>query len=205
MKKMHNGKLALTIFVITVLVSAFALSACGSATPSDMTKAELDDFKTEDTAELAKLADSGQDITFPDEFFKKLQEFSYKIGSEAIDGDKATVEVTIDTYDMGTVYKTSSEQVIRDYFEAAKNGEEGSADELGQKMFSAFFEGAKSAENNYSKTVSVVLDKVDGEWILSDSENQELFDAVFGGFLTAVNEQNENMADEAYINELAGL
>jgi major membrane immunogen (membrane-anchored lipoprotein) len=205
MKKQHNTKVLLAILMVVIMVSSLALSACGkTASPSDITTAELKAFQTEDTAELAKAVVAGDDVTFPDEFLKQLQEFTYKIDSEKVDGDKAVVSVTISTYDLGTAYNTSIVQVVKDYYTAALAGTAGTEEELTQDMFNAFFEAAKSTEKNYTKTVDVTLDKTDDGWTFNETENGDLIAAIWGGFMEAATEFAENAGDEAYINELIG-
>jgi hypothetical protein len=205
MKKLQGTKTILIILLAVIMAASLGLSACGKqATPSDVAKAELDAFKTEDPAELAKAADAGEDVTFPEEFLKRLQEYSYKIDGEKIDGDKAVVTVTITTYDLGTAYNTSVAQVVKDYYAAALAGTAGTEEELTQDMFNAFFEAAKSAEKNYTKTIEVILDKTDKGWAFSDAENDALIATIWGGFMEAVTEFAENAGDEAYINELIG-
>jgi hypothetical protein len=205
MKKLQRTKTILAVFVSLILVLSLGLSSCGKQiTPSDVAKAELDSFKTEDPAELAKAADAGGTVTFPEEFLKKLQEFTYKIDGEKVEGDRAVVTVTITTYDFETVYSTSIVQVVKDYYAAAHAGTAGSKEELIQNMFNAFFEAAKSADKNYTKTLDVTLDKTDEGWTFSGTENDDLIAVIWGGWRWPATEFAENADDEAYINELIG-
>jgi hypothetical protein len=205
MKKQHSSKVLLAILMLTIMVSSLALVACGkTVSPSDIATAELKAFQTEDVDELAKAVAAGDDITFPDEFLKQLQEFTYKIDGEKIDGNKAVVNVTISTFDLGAAYNTSIVQVVKDYYTAALAGTAGTEEELTQDIFNAFFEAAKSTSKDYTKTVDVTLDKTDGVWAFNDTENGDLIAAIWGGFMEAATEFAENAGDEAYINELIG-
>ena len=121
-----------SIFLIFVL--AASLSACGSApTPKDIAEKYLAAIKAQDEEGISALSEGSYsedelmgtvDLVLGeseegeeyDEATKKFKEkvidFDYTIGEERIDGENAEVDVTIKTYDFGTMLGQYAERAM---------------------------------------------------------------------------------------------
>ena len=131
-----------SIFLIFVL--AASLSACGSApTPKDIAEKYLAAIKAQDEEGISALSEGSYsedelmgtvDLVLGeseegeeyDEATKKFKEkvidFDYTIGEERIDGENAEVDVTIKTYDFGTMLGQYAERAMSELMAAAVDG-----------------------------------------------------------------------------------
>ncbi|MBQ9057713.1 MAG: hypothetical protein IJ125_00850 [Atopobiaceae bacterium] len=112
----------------------------------------------------------------------KLLSFDYELGSESVDGDHATVDVTIKTYDMGTAFTDAFKDYIGKGIGAALSG--ASQEEM-TKMFAESIEQALNSQGamNYSAKTQVNLTKVENDWKIDDVSEDNL-DALFGGVMS---------------------
>ena len=108
----------------------------------------------------------------------KVLEFDYEIGEESIDGDTATVELTITTYPLGDIFTTVlSELFSSDMEELASMTE----DELMAWMDETLISQLDAAEKTYVTDVTVTLNQEDGQWVVQ--EDQEFSNALTGGMI----------------------
>ena len=211
--------------VAMCMAMAFALAGCsGGPTPTEVTKGALDALKAQDAETLQSyyagdsdelesdlisggfIGGGSEDASNETEEQKAtrekilavLSDFDYELGDENIDGDKATVEVTITSHDMATVFTAAIEDYFAQAFGMALNG--ASQEEMSDLFTQIFVTKLDpEAEKTHVATTTFNLTKVDGTWKL-DKLSDDNVDALFGGILTTINSMNEALngtADKA--------
>ena len=192
-----------SIFLIFVL--AASLSACGSApTPKDIAEKYLAAIKAQDEEGISALSEGSysedelmgtvdsvlgesEEGEEEDEATKKFKEkvfdFDYTIGEERIDGENAEVDVTIKTYDFGTMMGQYLERAMSELMAAAFDGaSQEEIDAMGKKILEEELD--KLTEKSYETTVPMKLKKVEGEWKVAKIEDDsEFLNAMFGGMI----------------------
>jgi len=125
---------------------------------------------------------TGLEAKATEEFYKLLMDFDYSTGNEVVNGDKATVDVTIKAYNfgkilttfLGSVFTWTLENLLTSYTEEEKN--EKYAEMLLEAVTTVVKEG-KTIET----VVTVSLNKVDGEWVVDEESSKDpLIDAISG-------------------------
>ena len=197
------------IIVAMVFALAFALAGCSAApSPTEVTKGALDAMKAQDHETLQTYiagapeefgidalatglaGTEGETATeaqkaFLEKFRKVACDFDYEMGKEAIDGDKATVEVTITSHDMAPVIQDALEEYLTEAFAMAFDG---ASEEEMADLFAQIF--AKKldpdAEKTHVATTTFNLSKVDGEWKM-DKLSDDNADCILGGLLSTMN------------------
>ena len=189
-----------SIFLIFVL--AASLSACGSApTPKDIAEKYLAAIKAQDEEGISALSEGSYsedelmgtvDLVLgeseegeeEDEATKKFKEkvfdFDYTIGEERIDGENAEVDVTIKTYDFGTMLGQYAERAMSELMAAAFDGaSQEEIDAMDRKILEEELD--KLTEKSYETTVPMKLKKVEGEWKVAKMEDDsEFMNAILG-------------------------
>ena len=189
-----------SIFLIFVL--AASLSACGSApTPKDIAEKYLAAIKAQDEEGISALSEGSYsedelmgtvDLVLGeseegeeyDEATKKFKEkvidFDYTIGEERIDGENAEVDVTIKTYDFGTMMGQYLERAMSELMAAAFDGaSQEEIDAMDRKILEEELD--KLTEKSYETTVPMKLKKVEGEWKVAKMEDDsEFMNAILG-------------------------
>lgn len=192
----------LTAFMVTI-----SLTSCGGPSPTDVTTTFLDGIKdlnpdtiatvyvsddkdADDSAidELEEMNTEDQEIIerIKKEPLNKLLDFDYKLSNEKIDGDKATVDVAITTYDMAEPYKNLMEKF---FIVALGMDENASEKEMTDKLLTlAESEVSSLKEKTYKKTATIDLVKVDDQWKVDKiDENEDLINGLTGGLLDLLN------------------
>ena len=189
-----------SIFLIFVL--AASLSACGSApTPKDIAEKYLAAIKAQDEEGISALSEGSysedelmgtvdsvlgesEEGEEEDEATKKFKEkvfdFDYTIGEERIDGENAEVDVTIKTYDFGTMLGQYAERAMSELMAAAVDGaSQEEIDAMDRKILEEELD--KLTEKSYETTVPMKLKKVEGEWKVAKMEDDsEFMNAILG-------------------------
>lgn len=189
-----------SIFLIFVL--AASLSACGSApTPKDIAEKYLAAIKAQDEEGISALSEGSYsedelmgtvDLVLGeseegeeyDEATKKFKEkvidFDYTIGEERIDGENAEVDVTIKTYDFGTMLGQYAERAMSELMAAAVDGaSQEEIDAMDRKILEEELD--KLTEKSYETTAPMKLKKVEGEWKVAKMEDDsEFMNAILG-------------------------
>ena len=189
-----------SVFLIFVL--AASLSACGSApTPKDIAEKYLAAIKAQDEEGISALSEGSYsedelmgtvDLVLGeseegeeyDEATKKFKEkvidFDYTIGEERIDGENAEVDVTIKTYDFGTMLGQYAERAMSELMAAAVDGaSQEEIDAMDRKILEEELD--KLTEKSYETTVPMKLKKVEGEWKVAKMEDDsEFMNAILG-------------------------
>ena len=195
-----------SIFLIFVL--AASLSACGSApTPKDIAEKYLAAIKAQDEEGISALSEGsysedelmgtvdsvlgeseeGEEYDEATKKFKeKVIDFDYTIGEERIDGENAEVDVTIKTYDFGTMLGQYAERAMSELMAAAFDGaSQEEIDAMGKKILEEELD--KLTEKSYETTVPMKLKKVEGEWKVVEIEgDSEFMNAMLGGLVDVV-------------------
>lgn len=121
-------------------------------------------------------------------YLELLYDFDYKMGKSTVDGDNATVMVTITTYPIGQLFMDYISSYMTKVFEWSLAGY--TEEELMTKGDELFEELSTGLEKTYVKEVSVYLIKEDGDWVIDDDDNLEFFSAITGGMLEAFDQTN---------------
>ena len=201
------------IALILSLTLCFSLTGCGSPSPTKVTTTFLEAVKAQDAASVEKVylgdpddVNASGEIVDEEEskeveteteqkLFTTLEEklfsFDYEVSNEVIDGDKATVDVTITTYDMGMATTSALGEYMSQAIGLAFAGaSEEQMENLSMKLF--LDKISALTEKDYTKTVKVHLEKVDDEWRLSKfSDDEPIVDALSGGMQSAFNNFSE--------------
>lgn len=198
-----NKKIIATIMSLILVIG---LCSCGGPTPTETVDSFLTAVKSSD-AETIKTVYSDDSFEFldeisgsesDDEFDKELTEklvpkiidFDYELSNEKIDGDKATVDVTFTTYNIGTALTS----FMTEYFsQALALAFSDTSDEQMEKIAETLFKSKlDSMEKNYTDTVTVSLTKKDNAWVIDEFADQgDFYDAFLGGAITAVKDLEE--------------
>lgn len=113
----------------------------------------------------------------------KAKEFDYKISEEKIDGDKATINVKITSYNIAGFMVNW----ITDYMQTASEQFADSTpdDSQMEQMLKESYENQKSTlKKDLKKDVKLNLVKDDGKWKVNTlKNNDELFNAINGGVI----------------------
>lgn len=199
--------------LLLVLVLCFTLFSCvKQPTPTDVANSYLSAIKSENTEQMSKTyagdisdmnfksASDDMSDSYSEEFSKnlvsKFKSFEYKTSNEVIDGDKATVEVTIKTYKMGDAFKTAIGEYIKDGLALAFSG--ASDEEMNKLMEDKFNKAINEATFDYESTVKLSLTKTEDGWIIDefDDNNPEVFNALTGGLIDAISDYAESFGGE---------
>ena len=194
-------KKLLSMLLISILV--FSLSACGAPSPTEVTTAFLDAVKAQNTEAMAEIYKDGswslseeageeadlEDLGEMEQYFQdtvlpKLLEFDYEILEEKIDGEKATVDVKITTYNLGNAFTVFIGEYLTQAFALAfSDASEESIEQMGTSIFK---EKVDAMEKTYTKTISIPLSNVDGQWVIDELDDESPFtNALTGGLVEA--------------------
>ena len=196
------------LVIVLVIAMSAALFGCGSASPSDVVDTYLGALKAQDADTVAKvyLGNSGSDLLsdvadseeLPDEIYSEFTDmmlsFDYTLANEQINGDTATVDVVIKTYDFGSMFKS----VIGDYFTKAigmafSGASEEETEQVLVDLFSGRLAEMKEGERDFEATATISLSKVDGEWKIDEIDDESDFlDCLTGGINSAVTDISDS-------------
>ena len=158
------------LLCLSMLVCLFA--ACGSTSPKSVLAKELDALKSGKYEEAGMLGDetfTEEDNAMLSAMFGKL---SYTLGKETVDGDKATVEVTVEMVDMSAVFANY-------LTEALTHMTDTDWDATGERFVEMI-----AADDAPTATFSAVvhMTKTEEGWEIDETGNDDLLNAVTGGF-----------------------
>ena len=178
----------------TVVKTTFdAMKAGDFETVQKNVNAEVDTSMLEG-ANAFSFGDTSVEITedqmvVVDKITAKIKDFDYAVKGEKIDGNKATVEVEITTYDFGGMFMN----VFNDYMSQALSYALTSADDpdLEEKMTTLAMSildtrVGELTQKDQVNTATVNLVKTDkGTWLI-DNVDEELTDALLGGLVSSL-------------------
>lgn len=179
-------KLRKIVTALFMLLTIVLLASCGTATPEATVDGYMKACIALDAEKMNEFIPNGNTSEIPkddDTYTNLFKRLKYKIGSSAIDGDTATVQITITALDM----KTIMGGMIADLFGQAMS-------HIGDDSFDSdaylknLLSEKMSAEDAPTVTndVYVNLEKNDsGKWIISSEEkNSEFINALTGGLMS---------------------
>ena len=190
------------IAIFTAFLVTISLTSCGGPSPTDISATFLDgikEFNPKTIASVYATADKDKidDLDLDEEDqamldrlnedpFNKMLAFDYDLSNEQIKDDKATVDVTITTFDLSKPY----ENFMKKFFLAAFSMDENTSDEeMTEKMITLAADELKPlTEKTYTKTATIDLVKVDDQWKIAEiDDNEDLINALTGGLLDLMN------------------
>ena len=173
--------------VLLALMMCFALAACGTPSPSDAVAAELDVAKDDPDmfADSTAFTDAGLSQEASDILYEKFLDFEYVIGDETIDGENATVEVTIKTYPLGDIFEDVFTSLISQIMSDPTM-------DVDTAMSDLLIEKINAAEKTYEQTVTLDLVMSDGQWQVQT--NDDIVNALSGGMNYFVNNMDRLLA-----------
>lgn len=191
------------LFALTAaaMFCVFALVGCGGPTPTETVTQFLEGVKTADQEAIAAtyvkdsytLFDeessddtvSGMSSAMDDELLAKMLEFEYEVSNEVIDGDKATVDVKITTYSLGSAINSFMTDFISQALTLSLSG--ASDEEVTKLAENILTDKVMNMEKTYTETVTVKLTKVDGTWTINKmGEKSDFYNAITGGMMKAI-------------------
>ena len=165
---------------VSILLLALCLifmTACGTASPTDALKADLENAKSSPDEIIGQLGEDGFGEEATHALVNKVLEFDYQLGEEKIDGDKATVETTITTYPFGEIFTG----IVADFIPQAFANPDMTDDDASALLDQLLMDALDKADKTYSKTITIELAQEDGEWVVQESD--EMSNALTGGML----------------------
>lgn len=173
-------KLKKTIsLMLAVIITMLGFTSCASSKPKEILKSKLDalisgDYDAVDVDGTAE-NQTGKSNEYEDTQ-KKIRQalyenMSYKIGKSTIHGDKAKVEVKINTIDMSVVknkYFLESKKYLFNDKQWDPNGE----------GYLKLITDENAIRDEFAATVNMT--KENGNWII-DNENKDFYNALLGG------------------------
>ena len=178
---------------VTVLLLAFCLvllaAACGTPSPKDIVKAEFEDAKASPEVILNEVGVDAFGEEATELLVDKMLDFDYELGEETIDGETATVEVSLTTYPFGELLAASLSDIFSsDMEELAGMTEEDLTSYMGEALISQL----NAAEKTYSSDFTIELYLADGNWKLQDS--LEMSDALTGGMTSLAGDAIDSLS-----------
>lgn len=210
----HLRKLALlSLFIMSM---AF-LNGCNTSGPSDTVKTFLNEVKKGDKAdpkivgdvleETINSIDVKEDVDknsiskeATQELSAVLKKLEYKINSETIEGDKASVNVTVTGPDLGTVIVTAFQKTLSLTYSDSISGN-AKPDAEAEKIFNEFLLESLKDVKYADQVGDVLLEKKDGDWVIINSN--QLTELLFNVDLSAYDQMEvpaEPEADLAPVN-----
>lgn len=206
-----------SIVLLITLAMILSLTACGTPSPTSVTDSFLTAIKEKDAEAITEhyvndefdlfeeLSDavSGEDEeeteknandalikVYEENMFPKMLDFDYELSNEKIDGDKATVDVSVKTYQLGSAFTSFVGEYIGQAFSLAFSG---ASDEqmnaLAANLLTSKLD--ELTEKTYEKTATLSLVKKDDKWLVADVEgNKDVLNALYGGLVDSI----DNMA-----------
>lgn len=175
-------------FIAVFLAFAMAVSfcACGNDSPKAALKARLDAMIA--AAKGDTVSESLQENENAAVIAKAMVDnIKYKIGKQKIDGDSATVHVSITGIDVAALM----EQAIEQYNIQSSSDNEFSIDE---------WIAGEIVKEDVPKTTNeadVPLVKTDEGWVIDESGSlEDLANSLTGGYFSAINGVANNLTDE---------
>ncbi|MCQ4638264.1 DUF4878 domain-containing protein [Anaerovorax odorimutans] len=190
------------IGIILSMVLVLGLCACGSPSPTDVTKDFMEAVKSQNAETLktvypdgeidllkeaqkkestdAEKADDALQKIYNEEMKDKLFDFDYEVSNEKIDGDKATVDVAITTYDLGSAFTDFATEFLKQAFSMALSGS--SEKEINDKAAEILSAELSKMKKDYTGTATLSLSQKDGQWVMDKiDENNNFYNIITGG------------------------
>lgn len=190
--------------IVLSIVLSVSCIGCGMKQPEDYLKVYLDAMQDLRVEDLAKYGLDVSSVLPPnkavsetqinDLFKQMLTGFTYEIGESTIDGDTATVKVSITNKDMTNIDVGFIEK-FKDYLNEVNiyTTEKEIEEKVVEFLFGAMIE-AQNSNNFKTFDVSIKMRKVGSIWEVKEEDVEEEFaDAITGGFLTGMEKTEKEM------------
>ncbi len=188
-------------FILCISMGIF-FTGCGEPSPKESVSTFLDALKSGDS-ETVNSVYADKDISILDVIFDSDNEggylasdsfeqrltdsvlgFDYVIEDEAVNGDKATVKVTIKTYPMGEALTNAYNDMMSRIWELAFL-EESELDAKLAGILNARWD--EMTEKSYESEVEISLSKADGKWVVDSLDgNDDFINAITGNLINAL-------------------
>ena len=122
-----------------------------------------------------------------------LGDYQTELSNEVIDGDSATVDVTVKTYDMGNLISEYITDSISKALELSLEDEDADYESAIAEILQEKIDNCKANGKTYTQTITITLHKEDGTWTVDESDT--LDDALSGGINAAMEEINSTISD----------
>ena len=122
-----------------------------------------------------------------------LGDYQTELSNEVIDGDSATVDVTVKTYDMGNLISEYITDSISKALELSLEDEDADYESAIAEILQEKIDNCKANGKTYTQTITITLHKEDGAWTVDESDT--LDDALSGGINAAMEEINSTISD----------
>ena len=187
----------ITTLVGCVLVFglAFGLAGCGKQSEEDLIRAEvskfLDVFKNPSAEKLQEyLGDEELDLSEIEEYGIDINEFlthsfshfDYTINSVTIDGDDATVALSLTNANMQTALDAASKSLSEnqeDYADILT--QEDGMQQLMKMFFNEYYKQMDASEDLVTTDVDLKLTKGDDGWEINKDGIEAVYSAMYGG------------------------
>ena len=194
-----------------ILLLVMMFCACGAPSPTKTVDTFLTAIKDQNSETIASVYENGSfdllensnDGTngfIEDEFSEELQNaimekvlsFDYELFDEKINGDTATVKVTMSTYNLGAAMDEFMEQYITQALQMAFSG--ASDEDIEELANTLFAEQIEKAEKYYSGTAVIDLTKDDDGWKVDGLDDTgEFMNILLGGLIDSLDNISESL------------
>ena len=174
-----------SISIILVVMIASILAGC-TTKPTNVVNNYLDDVKSKGIDITSIIEESSDEDTlkelnsdrlsneYTDEVYEKLgdklKDLKYKVNSENIDGDTATVNVTVTGPDFNNVIKEVIKEAFSYILGQAFSGKQMTEEETNKYVIDLFTKHIDEAESS-ERTKDIKLKKVDNKWQITYDED----------------------------------
>ena len=180
--------------VLLVAALALSLASCGGSKPEDAVKGFLECVKKWDFEGANEYVYSGDDAdlsAFDDEQYAYLTQIykeqaakiEYELGEAQIDGDAATVPVSV-TYTDGSEFMSTVFQDVIQQALVLGDSFEGSFDELMEDAVNANKELLEGKTASSELVFELIKD--DGKWKISNADSEALANIITANMMTAL-------------------
>ena len=171
---MKNIKNLISVVLMLILVGG--LVGCSTQSPSDVVENCLENIKKGQMEEIDNLlsentneADKSEELS--DEVDTKLmnsiKKITYKVNSEQVDGDSATVNVTVNGPDIATVIGKYMQEAFSMVFSQSFSGQS-LTEEKEQEMYNEVLSKYLDEVSYTDRTQDIKLVKKDGQWEITE-------------------------------------
>ncbi|MEE1039051.1 MAG: hypothetical protein U0K95_07780, partial [Eubacterium sp.] len=170
----------LMVFVVTV-----SLCSCGTPSPTDTVDKFLNGIKTQNNEEIKGIyadeefefaneldEEDGKELNkvLQEKMFPMLMDFQYTLSNEVIDGNKATVDVTVKTYNFGGAFTNFMSNYLTQAFALAfSDSNESKIDKLAANLLET--ELTDLTEKTYEETATITLTSTENGWVIDELED----------------------------------
>lgn len=190
----------LMVFVVTV-----SLCSCGTPSPTDTVDKFLNGIKTQNNEEIKGIYadeefefanelndEDGKELNkvLQEKMFPMLMDFQYTLSNEVIDGNKATVDVTVKTYNFGGAFTNFMSNYLTQAFALAfSDSNESKIDKLAANLLET--ELTDLTEKTYEETATITLTSTENGWVIDELEDDgEVMNVLTGGIVKSVSSMN---------------